>query len=46
MKKEYKKPQVVEVKLTIKNPILGACDVGGASEEFGLCGVSPFCEFP
>ena len=25
MKKEYKKPQVVEVKLTIQNPILGVC---------------------
>jgi hypothetical protein len=26
MKKEYKKPQVVEVKLTLSNPILGLCN--------------------
>ncbi len=37
-KKEYKKPQVVEVKLTLQNPILGVCDgTGGSTLEDGQC---------
>ena len=44
MKKDYKKPQVVEVKLTIQNPILGNCHEGSLTAEyaggFGSCGNS------
>ena len=36
-KKEYKKPQVVEVKLTVMNPILGGCAVTQPTDELYNC---------
>jgi hypothetical protein len=39
MKKEYRKPQVVEVKLTLQNPIMGDCNIGSAS----LAYPDPYC---
>lgn len=40
MKKEYKKPQVVEVKLTLQNPILGGCEATAPTTQELACGVS------
>jgi hypothetical protein len=45
MKKKYKKPQVVEVKLTIPNPILGECDLGTVPELYN-CNITGGCSFP
>jgi hypothetical protein len=39
MKKEYTKPQIVEVKLTLQNPIMGDCNIGTSS----LAGLDPNC---
>jgi hypothetical protein len=47
MKKKYKKPQVVEVKLTIQNPILGLCEGAGAGELGDpACQTTGHCAFP
>jgi hypothetical protein len=46
MKKEYRKPQVVEVKLTLSNPILGLCDDLSIIVETGNCNFSgAYCEW-
>lgn len=45
MKKKYKKPQVIEVKLTVQNPILGDCDYNNDTVEYGNCNVSTGCLF-
>lgn len=44
MKKEYKKPQVVEVKLTVMNPILGGCEATLPTEVEINCGVFGTCQ--
>ena len=42
MKKVYEKPKVVEVKLTIQNPILGLCeDTGVDPQDGGVCSITP-----
>jgi hypothetical protein len=46
MKKEYKKPQVVEVKLTIQNPILGNCEAANPTYQQFNCNVTGSCAYP
>lgn len=46
-KKEYKKPQVVEVKLTLSNPILGLCNNLNPSVDQFACNFSgASCAWP
>lgn len=40
MKKDYKKPQVIEVKLVVQNPILANCQETGLPDDQGTCQVS------
>ena len=37
MKKEYSKPQVVEVKLEVQNPVLAGCTNTDPTEKFVDC---------
>jgi hypothetical protein len=48
MKKEYTKPRVVEVKLTLQNPIMGDCNIGVASDAYPdlNCSTTGHCAYP
>ncbi len=47
MKKEYKKPQVVEVKLIVQNPIMGNCDdLNEASPKLDCNATGASCPWP
>jgi hypothetical protein len=49
MKKEYTKPQVIEVKLTLQNPIMGDCELLGSGDLIdgdSYCSTTGHCEGP